>query len=320
MGTRPVTRTRTHRRPKVAPVMHDPGSLLAASLDERWRVFAREVARARRRPSERTVHDLRVGARRLMATIDLVQAVRPQESLQKVRRELKKHLKAFGKLRDTHVQILEIRKMIRTFPVLRSYLRSLTRAEASLVGKARSHIARMKLDWMGQTLVRARGELSEVLAAPASEAYAQAALVGEAGKSFLRASELRARVSPGDVETIHRLRVAFKKCRYTLEILRPVLPGVNRKLLKAMNDYQTRMGVIQDSVVLSAALGAFGAHNTRVSTAAMGAVQHAMLEGRRALIQTFLEHADELHRFWTAPPALRGIPAAPRNDTQKGRK
>jgi CHAD domain-containing protein len=309
MVSRPGNRAGNRRVRSSVPVVRDPGTLLAASLDERWRTFAREVARARRRASERTVHDLRVAARRLMATIDLVSAVRGDEALRKARRELKKHLKAFGALRDTHVQILEIRTMVRTFPVLRSYLRSLTQTEASLVQKARGHIVRMKLEAIEQTLARARGELAEVLATPAAHSYAMAALLGEAGKSFLRASELRSRVSPGQPASIHRLRVAFKKCRYTVEILRPLLPGVDARLVKAMNAYQTRMGVIQDSVVLSAALGAFAVHNTRVSTAAMGAVQHALVERRRALIQAFLESADELHRFWTAPPLVLGVPA-----------
>ena len=294
-----VSRPKRRVRRRTPPAPKDPGALLAASLDERWRTFAREVSRARRHPSERTVHDLRVAARRLMATIDLVQAVRPDDALQKARRELKKHLKAFGDLRDTHVQILEIRSMVRTFPVLRAYLRALTRAESALVQKARAHIARMQLDGIEQALARARGELADVLAATTAQRYAMAALLGEAGKSFLRAAELRSRVSPGAPESIHRLRVAFKKCRYTLEILRPLLPGVDAKLLKAMNAYQTRMGVVQDSVVLSAALGGFAVHNTRVSTAAMGAVQHALVERRRALIEAFFEGADELHRFWT---------------------
>ena len=92
-----------------------------------------------------------------------------------------------------------------------------------------------------------------------------------------------------------------------MEILAPVLPGVDRAMLKAMNAYQTRMGVIQDSVVLSAALGAFAVRNTRVSTAAMGAVQHAMVERRHALIRDFLEHADDLHGFW--PVTAAGRPA-----------
>ena len=293
-----VLRPRRKVRRRVPPP-RDPASLLAATLDERWRGFAREVARARRRPAEATIHDLRVAARRLMAAIDLVRAVRPDESLLKARRELKKHLKAFGPLRDTHVQIMEIRSMVRMFPVLRAYLRALQRTEASLVLKARAHIARMKLEGIEVALGRARVQLAEVLSAPAVHAYAMAALTGEAGKSFLRASELRSRVSPGNIESIHRLRVAFKKCRYTLEILRPMMPGVNARLLKSMNAYQTRMGVIQDSVVLSAALGAFAVHNTRVSTAAMGAVQHALVERRRGLVQTFLESADELELFWT---------------------
>jgi CHAD domain-containing protein len=243
-----------------------------------------------------------------MAAIDLARAVRPEESLLKARRELKKHLRAFGALRDTHVQILETRRLVRTFPVLRAYLRALQQTEASLVRKARAHIARMKLEGIEETLGRARVQLAEVLSAPAVHAYAMAALTGEAGKSFLRASELRSRVSPGNLESIHRLRVAFKKCRYTMEILRPMLPAVNARLLKAMNAYQTRMGVIQDSVVLSAALGAFAVHNTRVSTAAMGAVQHALVERRRELIQAFLESADELELFWTLQSVGRPAP------------
>ena len=85
-----------------------------------------------------------------------------------------------------------------------------------------------------------------------------------------------------------------------------MLPGVGASLLKAMNAYQTRMGVIQDSVVLSSSLARFAVRNTRVSTAAMGAVQHALVERRRGLMQEFLDRADELHSFWREPGASAG--------------
>jgi CHAD domain-containing protein len=241
-----------------------------------------------------------------MATIDLIGAVRDDQALRKARRDLRKHLKAFGPLRDTHVQILEVRALARRFPVLRSYLRSLSQTEAALIGKARAYLARMRLEGIEQTLARSRGELAELLGAPEMHRYVSSALAGEAGKSFLRAAERLGRVNTGDPASIHRLRVAFKKCRYTLEILRPLLPGTSASLLKGMNAYQTRMGVIQDSVVLSSSLARFAVRNTRVSTAAMGAVQHALVERRRGLIQEFFERADELHRFWREPIASPG--------------
>ena len=301
MGKRsPQRRTGARTPPEV---FEGIGSLLAARLDERWRTFIAQVERTKRRSSEASIHDLRVSVRRLMATIDIVLAIMPDARLRKARGRLKKHLKAFGELRDVHIQIIQVQGLIRQFPVLKPFLQELRRREQFLVRGGRRHILKMRLHALEQTVIRARNALLGLFTERAMDAIGGAAAFGAMGSAFARAMDLRQRVQPGDRKTIHMLRVSFKRCRYSVEILQPLLSGVDAALLKGMNAYQTRMGVIQDNEVLTAALSAYAAKKRRLSVQSLVAVQQHLAERRAALIRDFLVRMNELEKFWRPPLA-----------------
>jgi CHAD domain-containing protein len=140
------------------------------------------------------------------------------------------------------------------------------------------------------------------------------AVTGAVGAAFARAVDLRRSVKPTDTETIHKLRVAFKKFRYTVEALQPILVGVTDAQFKAMNAYQVRMGNIQDVEVLSASVERHAMHRTRVPygarrrnasrrgrNAAFVPVLQELSRRRAGLIEQFLGSADELFDFWKKP-------------------
>ena len=52
--------------------------------------------------------------------------------------------------------------------------------------------------------------------------------------------------------TIHQMRVAFKRFRYTAELLQRFLPQFTAPLLERMKDFQSVAGDIQDVAVLLA--------------------------------------------------------------------
>ena len=108
--------------------------------------------------------------------------------------------------------------------------------------------------------------------------------------------------------TIHRLRVAFKKFRYMVESLQPLLDGISRRRLDQLHDFQTRMGEIQDAEVLRQALNKF---ETKT-----GILQGRFLEALRRrqakLTDGFIGVADQLFTFW---PLDRPTPMA---DARKG--
>ena len=78
---------------------------LGHSLNTQWRRYRKRLKHCRERFSEAAVHDVRVEARRLLSTIELLGAFIPERDIKKVRRALKRHLDTFDRLRDTQVQL-----------------------------------------------------------------------------------------------------------------------------------------------------------------------------------------------------------------------
>src|SRR5512140_1716599 len=93
------------------------GATLVAALDGRWEKFLAELRRNRRRCTEPSIHDLRVAARRMIATLDAMEAVWPGGATRDERRKLKGQLKNFDDLHNQHIQLLRIKALRGAYPV-----------------------------------------------------------------------------------------------------------------------------------------------------------------------------------------------------------
>jgi CHAD domain-containing protein len=274
------------------------GSLLAGSLDDRWRTFLRELTRNRRRCTEPGIHDLRVATRRFIATVDMTAAVLPGGRLRKMRRELKKHLKAFSDLRDVHVQLLALRPMVRAHPSLRPFLVSLMVLERKLVRNAATEITRVKTTVMQDVVVEWQSMLFAFFQEEAVQRAGRAVLLGSAGATFARAVGCLQSISPADARSIHRFRVAFKKFRYTVEAVQPLLDRVGKTELKAMNAYQTAMGEIQDAEVLLASIRSFALRRGQPTAISFLPVYQVLTSLRLARVEAFMKSAHDMMSFW----------------------
>ena len=294
-----------------APGPQDIGAILSASLRERWHTFQVQLRRTRRRSTEASVHDLRVSMRRLMATADMIRTLIPDEGLEKTRRSLRKHLKAFNQLRDTHIQILALRALAREYPPLRPLGAELRAREAKLIRAARGTIASIKPAQMERSLADVSVRLGTLLHLPGMQGVATATVVGAMGAAFARAFEMRQQVNPGDPSSIHRLRVVFKRCRYMMEVLQPILPGVDKRFLKSLNAYQTRMGDIQDMQVITACVNSFTLNSRYAPTLSLVPVQQRLAEMKKQRVDEFLARADELYALWVTAGVEPHFPASP---------
>jgi len=274
-------------------------------------MFQMQLRRTRRRSTEASVHDLRVSMRRLMATADMIRTLIPDEGLEKTRRSLRKHLKAFNQLRDTHIQILALRALAREYPPLRPLGAELRTREAKLIRAARGTIASIKPAQMERSLADVSVRLGTLLHLPGMQGVATATVVGAMGAAFARAFEVRQQVNPGDPSSIHRLRVVFKRCRYMMEVLQPILPGVDRRFLKSLNAYQTRMGDIQDMQVITACVNSFTLNSRYAPTLSLVPVQQRLAEMKKQRVDEFLARADELYALWVTAGVEPHFPASP---------
>ncbi len=273
---------------------------LAASLRGMRRRYRRRLARCQARFSEDSVHELRIETRRMLALLDLFRALGIGDALKKLRRVYKKRLDAFDELRDTHVQLLLLKPCWPEFPEARALESWLRQREQRLTEELRRVIRRMKPVRLERRLKAIEKELRQTARAAApGGANAAATALREVFASVL---ELHRQVNRRDTETIHRLRVAFKRFRYLSELLQPLFPRLTNKRLRRMQDFQTLMGDIQDLEVLLTGV-ARAVEETELPAVAVRRLGADLQRKRRTAISTFLTAIDDLLKFtpekWT---------------------
>jgi len=119
-------------------------------------------------------------------------------------------------------------------------------------------------------------------------------------ETYARVIQLYERVDPAQPDTIHRLRIAFKKFRYMVESVHPILEGFAEDYLKRMHDYQALMGDIQDMEVALQKLSEFDKH---APAAYDPEPARTYYNQRHALaISHYVEDKGEVITFWRSAP------------------
>jgi CHAD domain-containing protein len=269
------------------------------SLSERLQAFRKAARRCRRQSSEEAVHHLRVQLRRLLAFMELLGAVVPEVHLERSRKKLKKRLDHFDDLRDTHVQLLFIEKILANFPELKRLHKKLRRREKRLLKPAAKRAKESSSPWLGHSKRMIKRHLRTAFASTA-RSRPTVRLLKNINKTFERVTRLRKRIDPKHLETIHRTRIAFKEFRYMIELLQPVLPGIKPRQLVAMDGYQTMMGEIQDVEMMIETLDEL-VRKGKMGRVALIRFREFLVSRQTMLVGRYLQAADELFTFW--PPA-----------------
>lgn len=269
-------------------------TLTIEALEQRWSNYRNQLKRCRAEFSEEAVHDLRVAARRMLALIEVLRGIQPHPRLQKLRRAFKAQLDGFDDLRDTQVMLVEISESIETLPELAALQTYLQKREKRLLRAAEKQVEDFETGGMAR---RAR-KVSDNLASAPIEGLAGRTLQ-VVDDAFLTVTQRYGGVDPTQAATIHRVRVAFKKFRYMVEVIHPLLPGFPPKLLKRLHNYQTAMGDIQDVEVFLQTHADFAARHADYDPHPV----RLHYERRHAeLILSFVEDMHEVHTFWRATP------------------
>lgn len=279
-----------------------PNQLLLEALEKRWKTCRAEFKRCKAEFSNEAVHDVRVALRRLLSLIRLLHSIEPRRRLRKLSRALKDLLDEFDDLRDTQVMLAEISETVAELPQLGAFQAHLEKVEKRLLRELRKRLKKLDLKEVTRRIRRTRGSLKEE-----EEAGWTAPILQSVDDAYLTARQRHARVDPAQPASIHRVRVAFKKFRYMVEIIHPMLDGFPEANLKRMDGYQTLMGEIQDTEVFLQGLTEFqtGASSTDaslpLSTSPDPVRQH--YESRHAdAISAYMKERDALDDFWRHSP------------------
>ena len=297
------------RRSVPAEATADLSQALLELVALRWSSYRKALKRARKKFSEKSVHALRVEIRRTLSTLALLGAILADELIMPLQDELKDRLKALSRLRDTHVQLDTVEELAERSPELEPLRVWLRRKERRLSGQVERQLAEMRLGKTARLVNGLTSSLTEAAQKYEEKGELKTVLVRATGRAFNEVQAKCRQVSPDNIATIHRTRLAFKKFRYMVEALAKVLPGFTEAQLKAMQAYQTRMGEIQDVEVLLKRAEKF-ARQANLDDLFFEAFRRNQLRRRARLVRKFLKSADELADFWPLKASRRLRPKA----------
>jgi triphosphatase len=233
-------------------------------VDVAWKTLARQFVRLEwNEPGSRLgidieyVHDMRVASRRLRMALTVFADAVPDEARNRFADDLRFVGRALGQVRDLDVGLERVTAMVADAGAEERAALSVF-ADDLAIRRARRRVDLVEvLDSERYAGLRAaaREWISAGAPAPGSTAaggvpafYAATRLVGEAERVVQGAYEEAEReMTP---ESLHALRLAGKRLRYTIEFLAPVLGDAAGVRAKRIARFQDFLGAHQDAVGL----------------------------------------------------------------------
>ena len=300
----------TRRRespPLIAAPSTDLGAVVVRTLEERWTVLLKALDNARKKTGGRRVHDLRVALRRMASVAALVSEIVDSRAERSLRKRVERLLKRLGRLRDTHVQRKAIGGMTRRFPVLVPLRARLEKREREREEEVAHRLAKVDVDVLQTRFEEVAAEALLALSSSVLIERHRQTLLDAVNRRFARLIDRRRDLDVANLETMHAMRVAFKKFRYMVEVLQPVLVGMGQAQLDAMQAFQTMMGDVHDLDELDRRVAAWRVKHGKNGDAFVAAQDDI---GRRLLQKTdaLMAAADDIHGFWNQSylPAVEG--------------
>jgi CHAD domain-containing protein len=272
--------------------------MLIEALEVRQQNFFRQLSRVRRRISEPGVHDLRVATRRLIAVMDLMSEITEIPLLQKKRRVLRRLLKGLNALRDAHICSLALGRLRAAFPSAGMVQRSIRVQERDLLRSVGRNLRLFDVRGLRGAITEAENLFLAIGINSALASAHRAVLMGALASAYARVVRRLQSLQNTDPSTVHRLRVAFKQYRYSLEILAPLLRWMNARTRSRLDAYQTAMGKIQDIVVVLRGMVAYESRRPVTGRMALIEVRQYLLRRTEELMKEFRANADDAYRFW----------------------
>ncbi len=215
-------------------------------LDDRMKTFFRELTRVRTEWSPDSIHDLRVGCRRLRSCLRAFRKFLEPAPASVVEKCLKEFMQAFNDLRDVDVQ-LELLDGLNP-PKKKGLLFAFGQIREEL--QARKH----ELDKRLQAYVAGKTEIESIpwpdlvdatTGLPCSQAPALV-LVPEIAEADRRYRLLTWELPVQEIPLLHSLRIQIKRVRYGFELFRPILGKPVESLLSRFKLFQDLLGWIHD--------------------------------------------------------------------------
>jgi CHAD domain-containing protein len=216
--------------------------LLAFALSKNWTHYRMCLKKCQKKPGTTAVHDLRTSIRRLTAALRLSEEilVSRRKRIERARRVLKVELHLVRSLRDYQVQMRALKKKGEFGTISKFVLKEVEAEQKKVSFYLRKKLA-PKIEKTEKRLLLLHADLldHEDIKRDQKSAFRFLASVHR----DLLATAKKAQLS--DPDSVHRVRIQFKKFRYGREVLAPVLKETPNRA-EELDDLQTSLGDIQD--------------------------------------------------------------------------
>ncbi len=257
-------------------------------LDKYWETFSTLFKQVSKGLSDDFVHDLRVSARRLAAISDLLIPLTFDNTAGDSLFALNRVIKLFGNLRDLEVQIDYTYHLLADHPELKDFYTALVTQQRQKARHVEHKIKTIKLDSLQTTKRRIKKRLLILFKDPVTREQIIADLRQNIDHALLSVLMAGDKIDPIDPETIHRTRLALKKYRYSVEVIKPFLSITDQEMQSLLN-YQTSLGDIQDLEVLINSLKRYMVRLNNVDHASLLSVKQ-LLENRKSILVYKMTH------------------------------
>ena len=258
------------------------------SLDRPWSEFSKAWKKTRRKPSEKSVHEFRVNARRLIENLELARTASKGKQMGKLKRRLKKFLNNTSALRDLQVQLATVTALPAS-PVIDDFTGHLQRLEQKKLSKIENKLKRKRntrLIEMFKKVLQKGGRIPSA---------AMRRILGNRENEFRKAKRRFDNSEPHSEEALHEMRIALKKLRYAMEAAQAILTQGEKDRIEAMRAFQKLMGDSRDLALLRVELEHW-ANKKGKKLAVIPALTH-LQEKRQTLLNQLLESSHELNRI-----------------------
>lgn len=268
--------------------------LLSNAVDNAFGLFIQQYNICNEQFSELSVHDIRVSIRRFQTCLALIGYLAGKECVSEVKAALKPQINILDRLRDTQVQIIKVRQMVFLYPVLYRYFHHLLNNEEAIIYDIKDKVRSFDIRGLEKKVLTLKVFLKKYAAE--NKIYYQT-LMHKAYQKYINVNNRFEKADKENPTTIHKVRLAFKKFRYTLEIVQPIT-NMTSEESQELNDFQTIMGSIQDLCVFLNNLNEFSQTQEEVSTEMFKPVEKGVLLERERMINEFFSGYDKIHTFW----------------------
>ena len=270
---------------------------LATALRQQWKRYRDALERCQRDFSERSIHASRIEARRLAAQLDLLRVFASRSAIEMAHRSIKRHLDTFDPLRDVQVQLGILKKACGGISGTKAVCKIVAKRERKCRRAAKRRIRRIKTRPTRRVVEMLVERLQERGKSPARMRRDRGVILHSVETAFAHVVECRRQMNATEPATIHRARVAFKRFRYMMEAMRPLLPGITPRRLDAMKAFQGLLGDLQDTDVFLARVDKLIAKD-RIETADVAPLRRWLVRRHVRQVNQCLCRADVVFKFW----------------------